>query len=114
MDTLTLTGLCASTTIGVHAFERQIKQRIYLDISIKYDFSASEDDITKTLDYAALASCVTHYVENQAFQLIESIAHGVLSLIQKTFDISEVCVSVSKPHAVANARDVRVTVQSGA
>lgn len=110
MDSLHIKGLTVATRIGVYAWEQQISQRLLLDITIPANFSACEDNLDQTIDYAKLCQQVTHYVESNAFQLIETVANQVAQLIKTAFNLSQVTVSVSKPQAIKNAADVQVTV----
>jgi len=109
-DTLIITALNVATQIGVHAWEQRIKQTLLIDIIIPSNFSACEDDLAKTTDYAALCQTVTQFVESRSFQLIETVANTVSQLIQDEFKISELTVKVSKPHAVKNAGAIQVIV----
>ncbi len=110
MDNLHIRGLTVATHIGVHAWEQQILQRLSLDITIPADFSACEDKLDKTTDYDKLCQRITHYVETNAFQLIETVADNVARLIKQEFNIEQVTVAVSKPYAIKNAADIRITV----
>lgn len=110
MDLLTIQGLSVHTQIGVYAWEQQIKQQLLIDIGIPADFSRCEDDISKTLDYAALCKAVTDFVESKSFQLIEYVANSVAELIQQEFSVKRLTVAVTKPHAVKNAAVVKVSV----
>jgi len=108
MDTLIITALSVNTQIGVLAWEQRIKQKLLIDIAIPMDFTQCEDDLAKTIDYSELCKAVTDYVESKSFQLIESVANEVASLIQQKFNVSEITISVNKPHAVKNAGAIQV------
>lgn len=110
LDYLDIKGLAITTRIGVYAWEQQISQRLELDITIPANFSACEDKIDQTIDYSKLCQQVTEFVESNAFQLIETVANQVAQLIKNEFNLDQVTVSVSKPHAIKNANNVRVTV----
>lgn len=110
MDTLNITGLSVATKIGVHAWEQKINQQLLININIPSDFSGCEDNLANTIDYDALCQKVTHFVESQAFQLIETVADKVAGLIKAEFKVSAVTVAVSKPHAVKNAGMIQVVV----
>ncbi|MDP1601886.1 MAG: dihydroneopterin aldolase [Legionella sp.] len=111
MDSLDIKGLSVNTRIGVHNWEQRIAQRLLIDINIPADLSACNDEIDKTIDYDKLCQRVTEHVESNAFKLIETVANTVAEIIKNEFNIAQVTVSVSKPHAVKNASDIRVTVQ---
>lgn len=110
MDTLSIQGLSVTTQIGVYAWEQLIKQQLLIDITIPSDFSSCEDELSKTLDYDALCKKVTYFVESQSFQLIEFVANRVAQLIQQEFDVEQLNVTVTKPHAVKNAAVIKVSV----
>ena len=110
MDSLEISGLTIATKVGVHTWEKRIIQRLLLNISIPSNFADCADDLTKTIDYAKLAEFVTTFVESNSFNLIETVADNVAKLIKKEFNLNQVTVSVSKPHAIKNAGDVRVSV----
>lgn len=111
LDTLTIKALNVSTKIGVYAWEQRINQQLLIDISIDTDFSACQEDLTKTIDYEALCGNVTLYVESKSFQLIETVANEVADLIKKQFKVSQVTVGISKPHAIKNAGNIQVVVR---
>ena len=110
MDTLEINALQVKTRIGIHAWEQQINQSLIIDISLPLDCSNSQDDLKDTLDYDALCKRVTDFVETQAFQLIETVANKVALLIKESYSLAEVTVSVSKPHAIKNAGNIKVRV----
>jgi dihydroneopterin aldolase len=111
MDTLKISGLSVATQIGVHTWEQRISQPLLLDISMSFDCSQCEDELSNTIDYDSLCSKVTEFIESNAFKLIETVANQVAALIKKEFNVEQVTVSVSKPHAIKNAASAQVTVQ---
>jgi len=76
MDKLQITGLRVSTVIGVHAWERQLRQPLLIDLSLEMDSTAAaaSDQIDDALDYGAVARRVTELIEASSFQLIETLA----------------------------------------
>jgi dihydroneopterin aldolase len=110
LDCLHIDGLKVNTRIGVYAWEQQICQPLLIDISIPADFKVCDDQLAKTIDYDKLCQRVTDYVESNAFQLIETVAHQIVQLIKREFNVKELSVAVSKPHAVKNALNIKVSV----
>lgn len=108
MDNLMIKALCVETQIGVYAWEQQIKQKLYLDITIPIEFKDCEDKIENTLDYAKVCQAVTHFMGSKSFQLIETVANEVASLIQQEFKVQQLSVAVTKPNAVSNAGGIQV------
>lgn len=113
MDTLNIKGLKVSTKIGVYAWEQRINQQLLVDISMDADFSNCQEDLSKTIDYAALSAEICLYVESKSFQLIETVANEVAHLIQQKVQLSltQLTVGVSKPHAVKNAENIQIIIR---
>jgi dihydroneopterin aldolase len=107
---LHISELRIETYIGVYPWEQRILQPLLLDIKIPMDFSVCNDQIETTLDYAMLCEHITQFVASNKFALIETVAKQVIQEIKKTFQVKELTLSVSKPHAVKNAGNVSVIV----
>lgn len=110
MDNLHIEGLTVNTQIGVHAWEQQITQPLLIDISLPIEVSDCADDLAKTIDYDKLCRLVSTYVESRSFRLIETVANQVADLIKQEFAINQLSVTVSKPQAIKNAANVKITV----
>lgn len=110
-DMLEITGLSTKTHIGIHAWEQRILQQLVLDIRIPMDFSQCNDQLANTIDYFQLCQCVTEFIESNNFALIETVAEKVAQLIKDKFPVKKLYVSVSKPQAVKNAGNIRVTIE---
>ncbi len=110
MDSIQIKALTVATHIGVHAWEQKILQRLSIDITIPSDFSQCNDTLANIIDYERLCHFVTNYVESNSFQLIETVADKLAALIKAEFNIAQLTLSVSKPQAIKNAGDIRVTV----
>lgn len=115
MDRVFIEGLKVDALIGVYDWEREILQPLELDIIMATDIqaAAAEDDLSRTLDYAAISQSVTALVQQSGFKLIETLAETVAERIRSDFGVCWVQVKVSKPGAVANARNVAVQIQRG-
>ena len=114
MDTIYLRELTIETIIGVCPFEQQIKQILSFDIEIKIDtkIAAASCILTDTVDYDALAKGLTHFVSEQRFQLIETVAEKSATFVLKMDPrIHFVKLSVTKPGAVSNAKAVGITIE---
>lgn len=111
MDTLTITALSVNTIIGVHEWEKRITQPLLIDISITTDFSTCEDnDLSTTIDYEALCQEITHFTQTHTFQLIETLAYKLAQVIIQKSGVIQATITVNKPHAIANAKNISVTV----
>ena len=110
MDTIQIIGLTVTTTIGVHVWEKRIKQSLFIDLHLDTNLSACSDDLTKTIDYDALSERVRTFVETKSFALIETVANDVATLIKDEFHVPSLRVTVHKPHAIKHATSVGVTI----
>ncbi len=113
MDIIFIEELKVVAKIGVWEWERRIKQTLILDIHIAFDISqaAQSDNLEDSLSYKDVAKRATSFVQESEFRLIESAAQGVADLILDEFGASWCKVTVNKPKAVENARNVGVTIE---
>ena len=102
--------------IGVHEWERTIRQDVGLTLEVEFDGSqVSHDRIATTIDYEELAGRVVAAVEQSSYYLVESLARQVANLIMQDPRIRRTTVEVSKLHALEKADRVTVihTVRRG-
>ena len=111
-DIIFIEGLEIETIIGVYEHERDIKQKVVLDIemTIPESDAASSDDLRHTVDYDAVSKLVTSYVIDTQYQLIESLAEQVASLVLGAFATDSLKLKLSKPGAVKNAKSVGLVI----
>ena len=114
-DLILIEGLAVETVIGVFDWERQIKQRLLIDLELDTDIAraASTDDLQYTLDYKAISDAVIAFAENSDYQLIESLAEDLAAMILKDFSVSGLRLKISKPDAVPQANNVAVKISRG-
>jgi len=110
MDMLHISALSAMTYIGIHTWEQRILQQLLIDIQIPIDLTQCNNQLTNTIDYSQLCTCVTSFIESTTFTLIETVAENVAQLIKDEFHVTQLTVSVSKPQAIKNARNICVTI----
>ena len=111
-DIIFIEGLEIETIIGVFEHERDIKQKVVLDIemTIPESDAASSDDLRHTVDYDAVSKLVTSYVKDTQYQLIESLAEQVATLVLGAFATDSLKLKLSKPGAVKNAKSVGLII----
>lgn len=113
MDTLSIEKLKTDTVIGIHDWERQIKQTIYFDVQCTIDASqpAKTDNITDALDYSALCSALQSFVESSTFFLIETLAEKSAEFLFSYFKMDQLTLKLTKPGAIPNAQHVSITIE---
>uniref|UniRef100_UPI0036D8F8C7 bifunctional dihydroneopterin aldolase/7,8-dihydroneopterin epimerase n=1 Tax=Photorhabdus sp. RM322S TaxID=3342825 RepID=UPI0036D8F8C7 len=113
MDIVFIEELAVITTIGVYDWEQTIKQKLVFDIEMGWDNkrASSSDNVEHCLDYAKVSEAVINHVESQSFALVERVAEEVANLLLNRFNSPWVRIKVSKPGAVAQARQVGVVIE---
>ncbi len=115
MDIIYLNDLSIETVIGVFDWEREIKQRVIIDLEMATDIrrAAATDNLDDTLDYKAVAKRVIGFVEQSEFQLVETLAERVATIIRDEFDVPWLRLRLNKKGAVRGANDVGVIIERG-
>ena len=115
VDAIFLRDLRIETTIGVHEWERRIRQTVVLDLEVATDAAraAASDRIEDALDYEALAARVTEFVSGSQFRLVETLADRVAALVREEFAVPWVRLRLDKKYAIRGATDVGVIVERG-
>jgi 7,8-dihydroneopterin aldolase/epimerase/oxygenase len=112
-DRIFLRGLTAECIIGFIDWERRVRQTVLIDLELPVDCSraAISDDVGDTVDYKKVAKRVLAYVEASEFKLVETLAHRLALLLLEEFALEWVRISLNKPGAIRNSRDVGVVVE---
>jgi len=113
MDRIFLTALSAETIIGIYDWEREVRQRVEIDLDMWLDLEAAtrSDSIDDTLNYKAVAKRVLGFVQESRFRLVEALAGEIARIVLAEFAVTRVRVTVHKPGAVRHSRDVGVIVE---
>lgn len=112
-DRIFLRGLTAECIIGFIEWERRVKQTVVVDLELPVDCRRASvtDDVADTVDYKRVAKRVLAYIEASEFKLVETLAHRLAVLLLEQFALEWVRISVNKPGAIRNSRDVGVVIE---
>ena len=115
MDRVFIEELTVFAQIGVYDWEQQIKQKLVFDLEMAWDCkqAAETDDVAYCLNYAEVGQVVIDYVESKSFLLIERVAYEVVDLLESRYQLQGLKIKLSKPKAVAQARNVGVLIVRG-
>lgn len=115
MDIVYITDLQIETIIGIYDWEREVKQRVSLDLEMAFDIrrAAETDDIEYALNYKAVAKRLIGFIEGSEFFLIESMAEKVAKIVQQEFGVTWLRLSLSKPGALRGAKNVGIQIERG-
>ena len=117
MDQIFINGLAVDAVIGVYDWERDIRQRLIIDVDMGWDISvaALNDDLDATLNYAAVSQRITDYVSASSFGLVETLAERLAAVIMAEFAVPWLRLRINKPGAVPEAAGgVGVLIERGA
>ena len=112
-DRIFLRGLTAECVIGFIDWERRVKQTVVVDLELPVDCrqAAVSDDVTDTVDYKKVSKRVLAFIEASEFKLVETLAQRLALLILEEFGVEWIRLSINKPGAIRNSRDVGVSIE---
>ena len=115
MDTVFIEALEVETVIGIYDWERNIRQKVVLDVEMAFDNRkpAASDKIEDTVNYKAVSKRLIAYIEASNFELVETLAERCAAIIRDEFDVPWVRLRLAKPGAVTGAKSVGVTIERG-
>ncbi len=115
MDIVFLTDLRIDTVIGIYDWEREIRQTVAIDLEMGTDISraAATENIEFALNYKSISDQLIEFVENSEFQLIETLAEEIATIVINDYSVPWVRVTLHKPGAVSAAKDVGVVIERG-
>ena len=100
-DRIRITGVEAFGYHGVLPRERATGQRFIVDIELTLDVSAAatSDDLTRTVDYSAVAQLAADVVTGEPRDLIETVAVEIAERVMEHSLIDQAQVTLHKPDA---------------
>lgn len=100
-DRVVLRGLEFYGYHGVQPEESRLGQRFRVDIDMTVDLrdAGRTDDLTRTVDYAAVHAQTKAIVEGPPCQLIETVAERIADAVLLGHRVASVVVRVQKPDA---------------
>lgn len=115
MDIIFIHELHVETVIGVHPWERQIRQTLILDLELGADIrpAAATDQLDDTLDYQQVARRIGEFAAASDFQLVETLAERIAALLCREFAIPWLRLILRKPGALREAREAGIVIERG-
>jgi 7,8-dihydroneopterin aldolase/epimerase/oxygenase len=112
-DRIFLHGLTAECIIGFIDWERRVRQTVVVDLEMPVDcrHAALTDEVADTLDYKKVAKRALEFISTSEFKLVETLAHRLALVVLGEFGVEWVRVTLNKPGAIRNSRDVGVVIE---
>jgi|TARA_R110000751_G_scaffold34326_3_gene85114 dihydroneopterin aldolase len=113
VDKVYIEGLTFQTTIGFYAWEKEIKQTLVIDLAMGWNTAeaAKNDELSKTLDYAAISEAIVEFANANPVDLIETLAERIAEFLIANYQIPWLRLKLMKPNAVHNATTVGVEIE---
>lgn len=115
MDIVYIRDFKIETVIGMFQWERRIQQTLRLDLDMAWDIrpAAASDAIVDALDYRAVSERIKAHVEQAHYQLVETLAESIWTILRDEFGVRWCRLCVGKPFAVRGAQEVGVLIERG-
>ena len=115
MDIIYLHGLRVNAVIGIWEWEKRIRQVLEIDLDMGADIrkAAETDDVADTLNYKAVSKRVESFVEENQFELVETLAERIAGILLDEFGVPWVRVKLNKPGAIRGSKAVGVLIERG-
>jgi dihydroneopterin aldolase len=112
VDRVFFQELQVETVIGVYDWERSIRQTLWIDLTLAFDCrpAGASDDLSRALDYDALSRHIRAWASHQSFQLIETFAEQLCTLIYEFAGIRDIGLRINKRGAVADCAGVGIHI----
>jgi dihydroneopterin aldolase len=115
LDRITVSGVRAHGHHGVLPAERARGQQFVADAVVWLDTreAAASDDLSRTINYAALAGRIAEIISGEPVALIETLAERLATACLAYDQVQEAEVTVHKPDAPVGVPvwDVSVTIR---
>ncbi len=94
-----ISGLSLFTHVGVTAAEREVGQRLILDLRLEVgDCDATVTDrVEDTVDYAKVCDTANLVAQQRSYKTLERLCAAIADRLLEHYDISSVWVKAAKP-----------------
>jgi len=115
MDFIFIEELRLETLIGAYDWERHRRQTIQLDleIGVRDRRAAGSDDLADAIDYGKVAERLRVLAAETQFELIESLAETVATIVLEEFHAQWIKVRLTKLGLMRDAKRVGIVIHRG-
>ncbi len=100
LDKMSLRKIAVYGHHGVTPEEQAVGRPFEVDVELRLDLgrAGTTDDLTATVDYAAVCDLVRRVNESGPFHLLEAFADRIAKEVLAAWHVDEITVRVRKPH----------------
>jgi 7,8-dihydroneopterin aldolase/epimerase/oxygenase len=111
--TIEITGLSLFTHVGVTTAEREVGQRLLLDIRIDLgDCDATVTDrVEDTVDYAQVCDVVNLVAQQRSYKTLERLCAAIADRLIEQYEVNAVWVKAAKPEPPLHLVVTEVSVE---
>jgi dihydroneopterin aldolase/2-amino-4-hydroxy-6-hydroxymethyldihydropteridine diphosphokinase/dihydropteroate synthase/2-amino-4-hydroxy-6-hydroxymethyldihydropteridine diphosphokinase/dihydropteroate synthase len=109
-DSIFIKDLMINCIIGVNPCERIEKQRVIVNITMKYNWEPTQSRSIVKNNYAVVAKKASSFIENSNYKTIEMMAEDLSSVILNQCNVEKVLVRIEKPSALMFAKTAGVEI----
>jgi dihydroneopterin aldolase len=97
--TIEIAGLSLYTRLGVTAAEREIGQRLLIDLTLEVGEpdATLTDMIDDTVDYGEVCNVVALVAQQRTYHTLERLSTAIADRLLEDFDVEAVSVKATKP-----------------
>jgi dihydroneopterin aldolase len=114
-DAIVVTGITAEGRHGLMAInERDQPQPFVVDVELRRDLGpvADVDDLSATVDYVEITRVVREVVEQESFELVETLANAIaMRVLGIGGDSVRVKVGKPRPAMLVGVQEIAVVVE---
>lgn len=105
MDTIAVRGIRAYGKHGANPGERDYMQPFDIEIELGVDLQSARasDELSETIDYAALRDTIVAMVRDHSYRLLERLGDEILGVVMADARIATAAITIGKPQLLAGA-----------
>jgi 7,8-dihydroneopterin aldolase/epimerase/oxygenase len=111
-DHITITALKSPATIGIHPWEKHHPQMLLIDITLilPQKQTPNTDNISATIDYSEVAMTIRTFCKNHTFNLLETLAEQLCTMLLNTYTCPSITLTIHKPHALPHSSNTSLSI----
>lgn len=112
MNSITINELAVETIIGAFDWERQVTQKLLIDLKYELPAEALEanDDLEKVIDYGKICEQITEFVSSHHHKLLETLAKNLADHLESHCKLTHFTLNIHKAACIKNAKKISISL----